>query len=88
MKYGALRSEAGRIALSWEESGGMIRLRWRETGVRIEDTAPKRGVGSSIIVDTLPYMLGGTASLTFHPDGVQCVLEFPTPPEVDEPAHG
>jgi two-component sensor histidine kinase len=85
MKYGALRSESGRISLSWEERDGVTRLQWRETGVRIENTSPKRGVGSGIIVDTLPYMLGGTASLTFHPDGAQCVLEFPTPPEVEEP---
>jgi two-component sensor histidine kinase len=85
MKYGALRSESGRISLSWEERDGVTRLQWREKGVRIENTSPKRGVGSGIIVDTLPYMLGGTASLTFHPDGAQCVLEFPTPPEVEEP---
>ena len=88
MKYGALRSESGRISISWEERDGVTRLQWRETGVRIENTSPKRGVGSGIIVDTLPYMLGGTASLTFHPDGAQCVLEFPTPPEVEEPRHG
>jgi two-component sensor histidine kinase len=88
MKYGALRYDSGRISLSWEERDGVTRLRWRETGVKIENTSPKRGVGSGIIVDTLPYMLGGTASLTFHPDGVQCVLEFPTPPEVEEPGHG
>jgi two-component sensor histidine kinase len=88
MKYGALRSDSGRIALNWEERDGMIRLRWRETGVRIEETSPKRGVGSGIIVDTLPYMLGGTADLTFHPDGVQWALEFPTPPEIEESGRG
>jgi two-component sensor histidine kinase len=84
MKHGALGCEAGRIALSWEERSGRIRLHWRETGVNVENTSPKRGVGSGIIVDTLPYMLGGTATLTFHKDGAECVVEFPSPTDAEE----
>ena len=84
MKYGALRADEGRIALSWQSQGGVIRLHWRESGVAVENTSPPRGVGTGIIVDTLPYMLGGTARLTFHPDGAECVLEFPMPPQTAE----
>lgn len=84
MKHGALGSEGGRIALSWEERSGRIRLHWRETGVKVENTSPRRGVGSGIIVDTLPYMLGGTATLTFHPNGAECVVEFPSPRDAEE----
>jgi two-component system, chemotaxis family, CheB/CheR fusion protein len=89
VKYGALHADSGRIDLSWQEQAGTIRVHWRETGVAVENTSPKRGVGSGIIADTLPYMLGGAATLTFHADGLECVLEFPSPPEASEvPPHG
>jgi two-component sensor histidine kinase len=81
MKYGALASASGRIALAWEERSGRIRVHWRETGVTISDTSPSPGVGFRIVTDSLPYMLDGTARLSFRHDGAECVLEFPVPPE-------
>jgi two-component sensor histidine kinase len=85
-KYGAFATDEGRLEVAWRiepdpespECGGQqLRLRWRETGVRIADLAPARGFGSEIIEGSLPYMLGGTAALAFHPDGVECVVAFP-----------
>jgi PAS domain S-box-containing protein len=85
-KYGAFATEEGRLEVAWEIDPGaadsaagadLLRLRWRETGVRVADRAPARGFGSEIIEGSLPYMLGGTASLAFHPDGVECVVAFP-----------
>jgi hypothetical protein len=29
-------------------------------------------------------MLGGTATLTFHKDGAECVVEFPSPTDAEE----
>lgn len=85
MKYGALATETGRIEVRWakQERNGTehLHFRWRERGVEITDTAPKRGFGSQVIERSLPYMLGGTSDLTFHSDGVECVIDFPLPKE-------
>ncbi len=79
-KYGALATPAGRIELSWriEPDGGVV-IRWRETGVQIEAPPRKKGFGSRIIQESLPYMLGGSSKMRFHPDGLECVMEFPLP---------
>ena len=83
VKYGALSTDAGRIEIAWRveqrETERHLCLSWREHGLQIRDTAPKRGFGSRVIEDSLPYMLGGTSQLTFHPDGAECAIEFPLP---------
>jgi two-component sensor histidine kinase/PAS domain-containing protein len=85
VKYGALRTEGGRIEIVWrtERRSGRQYLifDWREHGVRIDNPNPPRGFGSRVIEGSLPHILGGTATLTFHPDGVVCRLEFPLPQE-------
>lgn len=84
VKYGALREEAGHIAVAWQvghaPSGGEeIAIRWRETGVEIGQAPARKGYGSEVIEKGLPYMLGGSAKLLFHPDGLECVVRFPAP---------
>lgn len=92
VKYGALAVERGRIEVSWrvEPSGAQdqLRIRWRETGAEIGNTSPKKSVGSRIIEKSVPYMLGGRSELIFHPDGVECVLEFPLPNRGDAQSEG
>jgi two-component sensor histidine kinase/PAS domain-containing protein len=82
-KYGALSVASGHIAIAWdvERRDGQLhlRFRWQEHGVRITDSEPAKGFGSRVIEKTLPYMLGGTSVLTFHPHGAECVLEIPLP---------
>jgi len=83
VKYGALSVESGRIEIAWRveqrQANRYLCLSWREHGLEIRNTAPRRGFGSRVIEDSLPYMLGGTSQLTFHPDGAECVIEFPLP---------
>jgi two-component sensor histidine kinase len=80
-KYGALSAERGRIEIAWTIDIAGCRkhldFRWQERGVRLEDPAPSKGFGSRVIEETLPYMLGGSAELTFETDGVACALHFP-----------
>jgi two-component system, chemotaxis family, CheB/CheR fusion protein len=82
-KYGALRSDNGRIEIRWRtdrrNDRDYLTFEWRERGVRIEELVPARGFGSSVIERSFPYMLGGTAELTFRPDGAACRLDFPLP---------
>lgn len=80
-KYGALSIEEARIEITWDverrNDQDHLRFRWQEFGVRIENPAPTKGFGTSVIEDSLPYLLGGTAELTFGSDGVACRLDVP-----------
>jgi two-component sensor histidine kinase len=82
-KHGALKAEKGRIEISWrvDRMSGHPHLKfgWREHGVKVEDVAPARGFGTEVIERSLAYMLGGSARLSFAPDGVDYRLEFPLP---------
>jgi len=83
VKYGALSVDPGHVEVAWRieqrDAGSHLWLRWRERGLELGDTAPQRGFGSRVIEESLPYILGGTSRLTFHPDGVECLIEFPVP---------
>jgi two-component sensor histidine kinase len=80
-KYGALSHESGTIDVRWrtEQRDGKeyAVFQWRERGVPIQIAAIGKGFGSEIIEHSLPYALGGTAQLTFHSDGAECIIEFP-----------
>jgi two-component sensor histidine kinase len=83
-KYGALSVVgSGRIEIAWRieqrEADCYLCFSWREHGLQIRDSAPPRGFGSRVIEDSLPYILGGSSQLTFHPDGAECAIEFPLP---------
>ncbi len=85
LKYGALSLESGRIEIVWRtaprDGKSHLGLCWREHGLQVHASAPIRGFGSRVIEDSLPYILGGTSRLIFHPDGVECLIEFPLPEE-------
>ena len=60
VKYGALSSENGRIAVTWNLDGsdGEVRLKleWRESGVALDATRPRRkGFGMELLESTLMY---------------------------------
>jgi two-component system CheB/CheR fusion protein len=75
--------EKGRIEIRWSvkknEDRDHLLFCWREHGVNIENVAPARGFGTEVIERSLAYMLGGSARLTFAPDGADYRLEFPMP---------
>jgi two-component sensor histidine kinase len=83
VKHGALSTKDGHIEVVWDEERTQqaqhIRIRWREHGVTINHASVKRdrkGYGSEILSRSIPEMLQGSFSRTFHPDGIECVLEF------------
>ena len=45
-------------------------------GVTINHDPVKRGFGSEILERSIPEMLQGSFNRTFHPDGIECVIEF------------
>ena len=79
IKYGALTTEAGRIALDWrfEETGEGRRLQisWRETGGPPVSPPSRKGFGSRLIERGLAAEIGGAVTLSFEPDGVVCEID-------------
>jgi two-component system CheB/CheR fusion protein len=74
--------KGGGIDVSWDAhphgSGKRVHIRWRESGAQIEDVPIRRGFGSEILEKSIPHMLDGTIERKFHPDGMECVIEFAT----------
>ncbi|MBY9062691.1 PAS domain S-box protein [Sphingomonas yunnanensis] len=85
LKYGALSSRGGRLALSWQvaPSGGvpMLHVCWHETGVRRDPVAdrpaPGGGYGRELIEQALPYQLGARTRFELRDDGVFCEIALP-----------
>jgi two-component sensor histidine kinase len=83
VKHGALSIEDGRIEVVWDierdQQEQHVRIRWRERGAPINHDSRKKvkkGFGSEILERSIPEMLQGSFNRTFHPDGMECVLEF------------
>jgi PAS domain S-box-containing protein len=78
-KYGALASEGGRIALSWDFAetveGRRLKITWRESGGPPVVPPSRKGFGTRLIERGLAAEIGGAVSLSFHPDGVVCEID-------------
>jgi len=81
-KYGALSAPCGRVCVRWGcrsngSSQSILTIRWQEIGGPPVTAPTRRGYGSSVICDLIPYELGGTVDINYVTDGVQCRIEFP-----------
>jgi PAS domain S-box-containing protein len=98
VKYGALASHAGHLAVRWQvvDRNAEVRLLidWRETGVTdipAPDSPPRgSGYGRELIERALPYQLGARTSYAFTADGIHCTIEVdvPSDPALKETVHG
>lgn len=76
VKYGALSSAEGRVALGWTMEGELLVLRWSEAaGHRIAPPA-RTGFGSRMIALSVQHELRGESVSEWAPDGLQFVLKF------------
>ncbi|MBW8752899.1 MAG: sensor histidine kinase [Sphingomonadales bacterium] len=71
MKYGALSSERGRVAIAWHQGDGVIALSWEEQGGPPVSPPTKQGLGSRILSPGGPFR---TVDLDFRPEGLVCRL--------------
>jgi len=83
LKYGALADPNGKIAVRWNTSekrgANWLTFEWVEENPpgRPVSQPIRRGFGSELVEERLPYELDGRGKLTFEPQGVRCQIEFP-----------
>jgi two-component sensor histidine kinase len=93
VKYGALASPDGRLAITWrrdlDREDPCVRLEWRESGVPVPAATPQhRGFGRDLIERTVPYELLGATRFSFEPDGIRCIIDIPITPGNVVPGEG
>ena len=86
VKYGALSVATGRVVVRWTEierrGAPWLALDWTEEGApRPPEPGPatprRRGFGSELIEDRIPYELKGHGRVELGPAGARCRIEFP-----------
>ncbi len=77
VKYGALSSETGRVAVAWSLSDARDKLclQWTETGGTPASPPTKKGFGTQMIERTLRGEQG-SAHFDFAPQGLTCKLQI------------
>ncbi len=78
-KYGALSVRGGQLSIHWsvEEAGGLV-LHWRETNGPPVAVERRRGFGSIVVEQSIPFELKGRATIAYLPDGVRAMFAIPT----------
>ncbi|WP_309612021.1 HWE histidine kinase domain-containing protein [Sphingomonas sp.] len=76
-KYGSL-SDGGRVRISWHRNADRdLELHWIETGGPRVELPTRKGFGTTIIKQSVPYDLGGLARLEYAPDGFNAWFTIP-----------
>ncbi|WP_426233045.1 chemotaxis protein CheB [Pararhizobium sp. DWP3-4] len=80
-KYGALSTEAGKVAIVWrlvgEGKDRRLNFTWSESGGPPVERPNRKGFGSRLIERALAQELGGTVNVTYEPSGVVCTIDAP-----------
>ncbi len=81
LKYGALSSDGGHVAITWEvspaEQGPLLSLTWAEAGGPAVMPPARKGFGTRLIERGLSAQVGGTLALDYPPSGVTCRICAP-----------
>lgn len=78
LKYGALSTPEGRVALRWEAMpSGMLHLTWTESGGPRVSPPAATGFGSRLLTRSLAAELRGVVRLDYREAGVVCTIEAP-----------
>lgn len=77
-KYGSLSVPEGRVHIGWHcnEARDLI-LEWSESGGPEAKPPTRKGFGTTIIDRSVPYDLGGAASIDYRPEGVKARFRIP-----------
>lgn len=78
VKYGALSIPNGQLLVSWWFTpDGNLAVSWREFGLNNLTEPEKKGFGSTLINQSVPHELGGTANIRYNPEGVDVQIGIP-----------
>ena len=76
-KYGAL-SDNGNVSVQWSlNDKGKLVLEWRESGGPVVVAPTRRGFGSTIIEQSVPFDLGGDAAIEYRLEGFHARYVIP-----------
>lgn len=76
-KYGSL-SDSGTVSIEWDrDAEGNLHLRWREVGGPRVVPPNRRGFGTTIIANSIPYDLGGSADVRYAATGLEADFMIP-----------
>lgn len=82
-KYGALSSDAGRVAIFWQLIGDgsdrRLNFTWTESGGPPVSIPTRKGFGSRLIERALAQELSGTVGVSYEPSGAICTINAPMP---------
>ncbi|MEQ1902359.1 MAG: sensor histidine kinase [Devosia sp.] len=76
-KYGAFRTEEGRLDIAWHRDAANLSLTWHE---KTPDPAPpsdRRGFGTSVLENMVVRSLGASAERKSHDEGIEWVFLIP-----------
>ena len=77
-KYGSLTSANGAVELEWRrDNANDLIFDWRESGGPPVAKPQRKGFGSTIIENSLPYDLGGEARINYDADGFNAQFRIP-----------
>ena len=80
-KYGSLSVPEGRVSVTWttrmQGQRPRLQLQWTETGGPAVVPPTRRGFGTRLINEGVPYELDGEVTLEFPPSGVTCTIDVP-----------
>jgi PAS domain S-box-containing protein len=83
IKYGALSSPAGRIAINWETgiegAGETFWLSWKETGGPPVAKPTRAGFGSLLLERVVGPKLNGIVTVDYPPSGVEVMIKAELP---------
>ena len=77
-KYGALSVKDGRLTIAWMlEKTGDLALTWTERGGPPVEPPTRRGFGTIVIEQSIPFELRGEAVIAYPPAGVRARFKIP-----------
>jgi PAS domain S-box-containing protein len=82
-KFGALSSNDGRLAVSWEVANEVreptLVIDWMESGGPPVSAPARFGFGSRLLQQGISRQFKGSARLDYDPSGLRCRMEIPLP---------
>jgi two-component sensor histidine kinase len=80
VKYGALCTDQGHVALDWDCRDNMVEFTWCEVGPPCDQNSHGTGFGERMIAMSAKSDLQGTVEREWHPEGLIARLRFPLSP--------